>query len=531
MYWIFGALQQVYTASANIIKAGAHLIYSTFNTVKSFILTSAKAAVMTLVGVIAGLVAAFKVFVQSTQALARDIASIRNQTGLGNARSANLVWQMRAFGIGGSDLAQMASNPANNPMLFRMRAGGLGLPGYESANFIPALNRWFQSHSQNPMQRMFSNSLLNNYLFQGGAPAGIMQAANMNPQQVAAQSSWVQKTMSTIGIDPDMLARYADELPLITTRIGLTIDMLKVKFSTLLLPMLERFLNFISGNIGDNLDGIVQFIQNVARWMWVELPDYMVKGAGIGVQAITWLVDAFFWMAQGAVNLLKALEDSNSGLNQFISGFLQVVDWFINAGVAVINVFRDLGVVINNVVAEIYNVFQSLMGWLANLSIPSKAALLYTPLAPMVLQATKMKSAGYDFSSRMEKREFSDPFTFNSDLAGGWSRIQKRLSKAAPSEAAQRALDSWRESATSGLGSLSNSYEKFARAMGSKEEREKGFDKMVAATNKNTDAVKGVENAVRGLSGDSSGLSGMNVLSRILSYVDEDSYRALVSSQ
>jgi len=540
----FKLLGGVVSLVVSAIKAGAGLISSVFHLVSSTILTGIKTVAVTLIGVIAGLVGAFKVFVQNTQELARDIATIRNQTGLGNMRSANLVWQMGAYGIGAKDIAQMTSNPANMPFLFNMRAHGLGLPGYESPNFIPELNRWFQAHSQTQMGRLMSNNLLNNYLFAGGAPAGMLQLANIPSHQVAEQANWMQKTMHTIGIDPNMLMRYADELPLITTRISLTLEMLKVKFSTLLFPMVEKLLNLVSSNLSGNLDGIVNFIIGVARWMYVDLPDYLVKGAQIGLTAIDWLVNGFFFMAQGAVNLVKALEVSGSSVNVFIIKFLRVVDVFIKGIVAVANILITAANHIHTITGAAGGfAIGSLIGTAAGAGIGAligglaggvgavPGALAGAAVGKWAGGALGGLYGGYLGHKHDTKNPIS-PVSLNVDLAGYYARtIQPAIAGAHYSDKSQKTLDTWRESAMSGLGSLSGQVAKYAKEeAATRKDREKSTNKIVDATNKNTDAVRDVVAAVRGLKSNSD-ISGQKLLGRVLSYIAEDDYRALVSSQ
>lgn len=433
------------SAITGVLGVGANILKTVFQTASSLMLTGLKV----LLGAIAGVIGGFTVLVKQTMDLAKSITGIRNATGLSMGQSANLSFGAGALGISKQDLASITNNPANLPALFNQRSGALGVGGgLESAGFFSRLASQYQDQaSQGAFGRQIANQRLN-ALFGGSAPDSVRAVANMNPSQIRAQEGFASKAASAVGLDPDKLRQYAEDLPLLTARASTMFDLLKTKLALEVLPavlqLADGFSTFLSGNIG----GIVSTLKTVGSWLITTLPQILINIAKIANTA-------FMFVAQGAVNLLKALELSGSGVNGWIDIFLRGTDIFFNTMINVVDVLSNIGVVFGNMSAFIYNTIMTMFQGIYK---------LLGPITHRVVEAATNMSGDQinnALSDRMDYRT-QTPFRITSNLAGYYKNtLQPGIAGANLSGGAQDKLDSWKTGSSNLLSSMQGGLDSF----------------------------------------------------------------------
>lgn len=485
----------------------------------------------TIVALTYGLIQSFRMMMQSVEQFARSVTQIRNATGLSMGASQATAWQFMALGMKPQETAQMLAAPAMMPFQFNMRASLFGLPGYDRPSFAPQLAQWYQGMAgRGQMGRFMANTLLSNVLFNGQMPPQMLAIANMPQNKLREQMSFTGQAMNVAGVNPEMLRRYAEDLPLVQARLGLVLQMLVVRLMTEAAPALEHLAMIAANFAGKNMGKAVGFIQEAVEWLWVYAPIYIMQGAQTGVTAIIFLVGGFFMMVRGIANLLRALEMGQGGLAAFIGGFLQAIDYisvgwhsFIfllmhgaailaNTGIAIMNigiaivkmigwVFEALPRLLESAFPKLKGVWSTIFGDPANRFTGKMADMSFIPMV--------------DYNTTQSVVDTIAPVT---DFYGQWQNLQNSGTMGKMADQLNAFADRNEPGVMGALNNIHDAINKQLQKLGTADERRKSWQELLKAT-------KDVEKAVRETGQQrAANISAHDVMERILSYIAEDSY-------
>jgi hypothetical protein len=251
-----------------------------------------------------GATSALRNITTEAAALSRSMASLRANQGLSASQSFGLTSRNSLFGISPQQTAQMMSASNMNPMLTRIRSIGFGDP-YDP-NYIANAASKYQSMASNPMGRMMANRLLDSD-WGGKAPDEIRQTLNLRPQQIQAQLAYGQQVQSSMGISPEMLRKYSEEIPLASQRVAFAVNMAKVKLATELAPAIEQGVGTVATFLAKNADKIADGLKRGTHFLLYDLPPMALRGGAAILRGGAYLLDGMGTVAGGLAGNVKPI--------------------------------------------------------------------------------------------------------------------------------------------------------------------------------------------------------------------------------
>jgi len=302
--------QAVASASSAVLGAGTFFARTFLN-----LAGMVGRALLTGVGLILGgatalsgaLLAAGKISVDAANRWARSLATIRANTGMGFTQGFGLASRNSLFGIGPEETAGMLQNP----LLARLR--GLN---YNDPNLLSGLAGQYQAlANRGPLGRMLANNRLDAQ-FGGQAPESVRLLANLPQNKIQEQLGYGARMQTAFGINPELLRRYAEDVPLSVNRIGFAFEQMKILFAVKVLPIIERGLGTVAQLLANNADKIVSGIETVANFLVQDFPPMLMRfGAGV---------------AGGLAGFLEGLGTFLTGLGEKVPTILTVLDTLLN---------------------------------------------------------------------------------------------------------------------------------------------------------------------------------------------------------
>jgi hypothetical protein len=317
------ALTAVFTGVTSKFREAGNWLTGAFRSFTSTLFTGLKLVVGGIVAAIGGLLLAIKSSTSAMTEFARNALSIRANTGMGYGAAGALLARNRAFGISGAETASAFGNAGMNPLLGGMRGLGSGFGSTSDPRFFENAARSYQSQATNPLGRMLANNRLDS-LFGGQAPDSVRNLVNMDPNKLRAQGQWQSNMQGRLGVTGGDIRKYAEDLPLLTNRIGSFIDMVKIKFAATLMPGIERGLTVAVNFISKNAGSIADAIKTAGRWLVVEAPVMVLKFGARVLEVFGNFLGGAGAFLEGLANnssgILKVLDMILNGLRMFVSG-------------------------------------------------------------------------------------------------------------------------------------------------------------------------------------------------------------------
>lgn len=325
---VAGAIRSLATDTA---AAGVRLVRS---------ITSLGMGLVAALGtVIDALALALRSSVWSMAELAKSAASIRANTGMGYGQGGDLINRYGAFGIGAKEVGGIFSAQAMNPLLAGIRNAVTGGLSPSDRNYLPDAARGYQNlAASGPFGRLPANQRLD-MQFGGQAPDSVRAVMNLPVQKIPQPVQWQQTTQASLGVTPDMIRRFAENIPLLQNRIGSLWEMIKVRFAGEPAPFFEKILGGIANYVSQNADKIADAIKTAARRLMVEAPALVLSFASGVVHGLAMFLKgtgAFLTgLAGNTVDILKVLDAILNGF-RFFAGVMAGV------ATAIIQIVSDL---------------------------------------------------------------------------------------------------------------------------------------------------------------------------------------------
>jgi hypothetical protein len=298
-----------------------------------------QSAVSAISGVIGSLVRAFKWITSEANSFARTMATLHDNNGLSSKQGYDLTSRNSVLGISAERTAQIYGDSSMNPVLAGARGRAMGTGSYTDPDYYAKLSERYNSIAKSgPMGKYRANAWLD--AEQGGrASDEVRHLANLKPQQIREQVAYGKNVQSQMGISPEVLRKYSEEIPMATQRIAFAIEQAKIKLAVELAPFIERTFGGIATYIGKNSGKIAAAIQ---------------AGVGFLVEKVPPLLMTF------GILTLKVLSAFLRGLAAFAAGIaanalpiLQVFNIFVTALQQFGNLIMGVAKVVGDVVASI----------------------------------------------------------------------------------------------------------------------------------------------------------------------------------
>ncbi|HEX9996710.1 MAG TPA: hypothetical protein VGB45_06175, partial [Abditibacterium sp.] len=254
-------------------------------------------------GALAGFATAIQTSAQAALEFARNAGQLRGMTGLSFASSAGVLQRFGALGMNNQTTANTFGG--QDPEIFRMKAAAYNLPGFESESFIPKLAATFQRQMEGGLMGRFQASAMMN-MFGMNNPQ--MRAMAMLPQaKIQGQLAYSQNINVTLGLSPEAIRRYAEEIPLFIGRVSTFWEALKMKVAGEVLPMLEMGLNFVTNLASQNAGNIGEWVETAVEFLFVRAPILAMSGVNMVLGAAQVAVGAVIGWVGMAAQMLPAL--------------------------------------------------------------------------------------------------------------------------------------------------------------------------------------------------------------------------------
>jgi hypothetical protein len=255
-----------------------------------------------------GATSALRNITTEAAALSRSMASLRANQGLSASQSFGLTSRNALFGISPQQTAQMYGGAGMNPLIAGIRGAVTGFGNPYSANYLPqAAERYQSMASQGPMGRMMANRMLDASQEGGRASDELRQTLNLRPQQIQAQLDYGQRVQSSMGISPEMLARYSAEIPLASQRVAFAVNMAKVKLATELAPAIESGVGTVASLLAQNAGKISNALERSVHFLIHDAPPMLLRGGAAILHGGAHLLDGMGTVAMGLAGNVKPI--------------------------------------------------------------------------------------------------------------------------------------------------------------------------------------------------------------------------------
>lgn len=452
---------------------------------------------------------------KAAQEFSHNALALRNQLGMGLNESFRANAQFGAFGINGSQLAGMMGN--QNPLAREMMLRMHGLPSIDDPNFLPALAGNYQGkRAGGPLGFMMANNMLGQLGLDNPQIRGLV---NLPQDKIREQLAYQGNLSGKLGLDPEKMRSFGEELPLLLARVSMALQGLAIKLGEQLLPTLESGLTVVSDMLLDAVPAIVDALKSFARWLYADFPVMVVEGSiailnGLGTFAAG-LTDWGADLLEMLGGFLDGLGQGNSAFSDFVGGFFKIIDYvsvgldgLIRAVIAPIGVILgalyDLVSAISEIGAGIFNavkdIFHGVLQWLADRTQDFLTKILgigkdtpYLIKIPELPDAQTLGSqTGTRFVNPLDWIFKSSENFYATDLYGQW----ENLSNSANGNQLRGAAGGLRQSGRDAQGFLGGAGMQLGRVLeglGRKEDRRAEYDDRMLRTQeqiaKNTGAI------------------------------------------
>lgn len=476
---------------------------------------------LTVIGLVVArfvsLVGAVVLVTKAAMGLARDLALVHANTGLSFTQGKGVVDRLRPFGVSSGDVAGFLRE---NPLLMQTRAAMFGMPALTDSNYPVAMARRYQQMAaQGPFGREIANRALDAQ-FGGSAPDNIRLMANMPIKTIQAQMAYNDKVQGQLGVNPEVLRKFAEEVPLVINRIGMLWEAVKVKFAVEMLPLIENSLGFVADFLGKNIGNIAKFIGQAAQWMVKVFPFLVINGLKLINDGALWFVNA---MAKGAHFVADSLRSMAAMFDAFADGdntFLDVIGNILK-GIDYLSVGLNA---FAKVLGLIYTAAYNVMASLVNLPVKIANSLSQAPAALLKFLgldglASKVQVKAVPMVPLLDPKDIH-AWNFTTDMYGSWEnfRNSKGPGQAAGSlrsgadavDTAANAASQWAQSKHDAAGNVLNSAENWMKDNLTGERIADGVERTARATEKTAQATM------------QTAINTLNLMSRVMSNLIED---------
>jgi phage-related protein len=289
---------------------------------------------------------------KSAMELAKNVQALSASSGLSFGAANQVLQRGRSLGISDSATAGIYGGEAG--FIQRLKAAVFGLPGAESGGFnSQAAARFQQLRGQGPGGQMMANAMAK---LMGLTSPEQQRMLMMNPSKIRAQEKWTENLNARMGNTPDVLRKFAEDVPLAFGKIGAAWEAAKVRLAVIAAPIMERVLEPVINWLGNNAEKISAAIETVARWMFVKAVPMFAEGiatvADILARAVDWIIGFGEAVASGLPKWLGVA----------VKGIADVMVWLANT------IHRLAPIVIGGISGLFETVGNSIAGWLDSLS-------------------------------------------------------------------------------------------------------------------------------------------------------------------
>ncbi|MBW3636072.1 MAG: hypothetical protein KY445_06350, partial [Armatimonadetes bacterium] len=254
-----------------------------------------------------GATAALRNITTEASALARTLSSLRANQGLSFSQGYGLTSRNSLFGISPQQTAQMYSSVAMNPFAAGIRGNALGFGDPYAANYLPqAAQRYQAMAAGGGVNRLIANNMLD-ASYGGRAPDEIRQTLNLRPSQIQAQLDYGQRVQARMGVNPEMLRNYAEQIPLASQRVGFTVQTAKVRLATELAPMAESGISTVANFLAQNAGKIADAIKRGTHYLTHDLPPMVLRGGAAILRGGAFLLDGMGLASKGLAGSVRPI--------------------------------------------------------------------------------------------------------------------------------------------------------------------------------------------------------------------------------
>ena len=296
-------------------------------------------------GVAYGFVKVLSTLTDEVQRTAKQIASIRNNTGMDLGRAQAGYNSLRGAGLSGEDATAFLGSNAMRGNIGRQIAGAYNLPDPTDPRFAVEAARKFQS------QNIFQGRAMADTLSGGNASAGLLQLLNTRPETIQEGQRFQTETNAKLGVTPEAIRKLADELPVLQNKISIFVDAVKTRFVVSMLPAIEEGLNRLTNYLEANSENIASAIQKGVVWLYADFPQLLLDGASIGIAAMEALANGFLGLGDSVAQGLHAIGTGQSGIFKFLESMAGATDSFIEILARAVASFAALGATLESALA------------------------------------------------------------------------------------------------------------------------------------------------------------------------------------
>lgn len=482
-----GAITQVITSVVGVLMRALAMLGKMIGGVLVTVISLLVAKFVSLIGAVV-------MVTKSAMSLARDLALIHANTGLSFTQGKGITDRLGAFGVKSSEVAGFMKD---GPLMMRLKAGMYGMPALTDKNYPTAMAaRYQQMATSGPFGRMMANNALDSQ-FGGSAPDNIRLMANMPIKTIQSQMDYNDKVQGQLGVNPEVLRKFSEEVPLVINRIGMLWEAVKVKFAVEMLPLIENSLGFVADFLGKNIGNIAKWIGQAAEWMVKVFPFMIIDGLKAVNDGALWFVNA---LTTGA----HYIADGMRGLAAMFEAFANGDESFLDSIGSVLKGFDNLSLGLNGV-AALWNTFINTLADAIIMLVPglnvAMAAKGWRPDNPIDTWNKNM-GKGTDFYGAFENfRNSKTPGNFAASLRSGADTV----------DASANAASQWAQGKHDAGDSVLNSAEKWM----------KGQQQIVSATQRTATATETTAKATLDTAQNTFALMN-NLMSRLMSNLVED---------
>ncbi|RYG54017.1 hypothetical protein EON80_32145, partial [bacterium] len=240
---------------------------------------SAGKSLFTLIGVgaVSGvLIKAFLEAAKGAMEFSKGARLLSAQSGLSLDRSAALMRNLSAIGINQA--------PTGNAAIFGMKAGAFGLPGIGNSDFAARFAERFQSlQGRGVVGQLMAGNMTKSL---GLDSPEWLRVATMSPRSIRQQQSYSAGVQKSLGLTPEALRAYSEEIPNFINRLGTLWEGVKMKLASTALPILQSALGGVTSWLAQNASKASGWIEYSVRWLFVKAP-LLAMGAVNNLVGIT----------------------------------------------------------------------------------------------------------------------------------------------------------------------------------------------------------------------------------------------------
>ncbi|RYX80489.1 hypothetical protein EON83_28435 [bacterium] len=355
---IAGIFAGIANAVGTVIGAITSIISGIVSTITSVVsaLTSAFKSLSESLGALAGiagealggLISAIQSCIDSLISFARNVSSIRDNTGMSLASAANLTTDLQAVGIASKETAHIFSSIQMRPAVFNPRSNMMGLANVDDPNFAVNEARLFQKLVKE-IGYVAAKSRLDAQ-FGGKAPDSVVHMVNTDPRVLQENLDYGRKVQGQLGIGPSQIKAASEDLPLLMNRIATFIETVRIKFAAELLPALEGGFNVVSGILADKAGSIADLIKSATYTIFVDGPDIAANAALTVLDWAQALSNGFFSLVNAGIAFARTFMDGKGPVFGMLEAGANFIDTIVEFGAKFAGGMSALGAIIKTAI-------------------------------------------------------------------------------------------------------------------------------------------------------------------------------------